>query len=257
MAERYRFNIVRMPGLENQTGWARLTGWMPRPLSGLLTAVFTGSPPRPAADDQQRIERLAQTAKEFPYDGFLHLELARQYMRQARANRRADPDLLRQALAYNQRAFETHFDIDAYNQMAWTHIELSEALARQDARQALEHYRAAIDGFERVLVLKPGDVDALEHLGAIYSSVATRTKKPDDWNRVIAYAERLLDEEHYNPNALYFLGLAYDNLDIKERAATYYSRAVRSANRIPAERLVWREQREAVITQLKKLGYSP
>jgi len=249
MFERYRFNIARYPDLAAHTQWKRATAWMPAGLQPYLTRALIGRmPPPKAVNTSQYIEQLTSAALIFPYDGILQLERARQIVKRPGNRRQA----LEEALACNRRAFETYFDIEAYNQMAWTHMELAGVLGPSKAR---EQQQAAIEGFERVLVLKPGDVDALERLAWIHSSLAGRSKDPNVWRPTIQYALQILKEEHDNTNAYFLLGLAYDNLQDEERAATYYFKTVTLASTTPPERRMWKQHEKLIVDHLRKLGF--
>jgi len=251
MFERYRFNLARYPDLAHGSRWAELTGWMPGSMRAGLTRLVVGSVPlTKPVDAEDYISRLKEAAEVFPYDGILQLELARQLTKQARHR----PTLYREALEHNRRVFETYFDVEAYAQMAWIHMELH-ALekARKNEEAAKKHLQEAIAQFQRVLLLKPGDINALEHLAYIYSYIASQTKRPEDWRRSMDYAKRLLDEEHDNTNATYFLGIAYDNLGAKERAANYYFRTLDPRSSMPRERRMW--NRRVILKHLRTLGF--
>jgi tetratricopeptide (TPR) repeat protein len=171
--------------------------------------------------------------------------LAKQLVEQAR--RRRGPGLFeqsyalfQQALEHNRLASETYFDVAAYGQMAWIQMELHNlqmaAKRKQDAAVSL---RAAIEGFNRVLVLDPGNIDALEHFAYIYSYIASTTDRREDWLTSLEYAKRLLEAEHDNTNAFYFMGIAYENLELTDRAITYYTKTLTYPSTMPAERRMW------------------
>lgn len=219
-------------------------------------------------DLERYVLHLQKAAEAFHYDGSLHLELARQILAQARrqqalytsSHRRAylrrAIELLEKALEQNRRAFETYFDVEAYKQLAWTHMELH-SLEKENGRddKAEQHLREATDGFQRVVRLNPCDIESLERLAYIQSYVATLSERRQDWERLMEWAKRLLDEQHDNTNGFFFLGLAYDNLGAKDRAAMYYFRAMTYPSTMPRSKRMW--NRAEIIAHLKNLGYVP
>lgn len=191
---------------------------------------------------------LRKAARVFPYDGVLQLELARVLYEQGGVSKYED------ALKHNELAFQTHFDVKAYKQRAWIRRWLSEVEKQRNPRAAAEHLKAAIDGFELVLLLHPDDAETLERLAWIYSRAALVNPTPEKWDRSIEYAKRLLDEEYDNTNALYFLGVAYDNLGAKQRAAHFYLRTLEMESQSTVTRKkLW--DRMEILKHLKTLEF--
>jgi tetratricopeptide (TPR) repeat protein len=261
MFEQYRFNLLRHPQLAQETPWARMTRGMPAPLREKMTRTFLGALPEPPpAMVSEYVERLRKLAAIFPHDGILQLELARQLVEQAK--RRRGPvlfeqasDLFRQALEHNRRAFETYFDVETYGQTAWIHMELHGLqLAAKRKAEADVSLRKAIDGFHRVLIFNPGDRDALEHLAYLYSYVASASKRREDWLVSLDYAKRLLEAQHDNTNAFYFIGIAYENLELTEQAMMYYLKTLTYPSTLPPEKRMW--DRKIILDHLNQLGYT-
>ena len=261
MFERYRFNMLRRPQLAQESQWARMTAWMPLQLRQTVSRAVLGSLPTSVPGVvSEYMDRLHDLADIFPYDGILQLDLARQLFEQAR--RRRGPtrfeqifDLFQQALEHNRRAFDTYFDVEAYGQMAWIHMEmhaLQLAAKRKDEAEA--SLQTAIEGFNRVLVLNPGDVDALEHLAYIYSYIASASKRREDWLASLDHAKRLLEAQHDNTNAFYFIGIAYENLELLEPAMTYYFKTLTYPSTMPAERRMW--DSKVIRDHLVQIGYT-
>lgn len=257
----YQTNLIRSPDLARYTWWSHLTGWMPNGLRSWANRVVVGYKPLPKTKNlAEYIRRLEITEESFPYDSVLQLELARQLFNRFRTSRGVGADRriewLEECLDHNRKAFDTYFDVEAYNQMAWTHLELhGQLLLKGSLDEAASELNEAIKEFKRVLLLNPGDVVALERLAYIHASIARARKSEEYWNQTIAYAKRILDEEHDNTNAYYFLGLAYDNLNLKDRAATYLFKALNTPNNLPDERNLWRDEKERIIEHLKKYRY--
>jgi tetratricopeptide (TPR) repeat protein len=265
VAERYILNATRSPEQVARTGWARLTGWLPNFLQRPLSAVVVGSTrPVPRNDLKAYIDRLEKAAAVFPYDGVLQLEMARRLFDRFRTERMPAADrvrLLEKALAANDEAFRTYFDVEAYGQMAWTHLELFEVLSLRNDPQAAVHLNKAIEVFNRALTLKPGDTLALERLAYIHVRLGRalqrqdKAKSSEHWNKAIDYAQRLLAEQHDNTNAFYLLGLAYDNMGLAPRAAMYYFKTLNTKSTLPTDRLLWLGERQRIIDHLTKQGF--
>jgi len=260
MFERYSFNILRNPQVAQESQWARMTRWMPTPLQQTLSRVALGSlPPSPATVVSDYVDRLQKLAKVYPYDGILQLELARQLYEQVRrrSTRRFDQvsALIQQALDHNRQAFDAYFDVEAYNEIAWICMEwhaLQLAAKRTDEAQA--SLQTAIEGFQRVLILNPGDLDALEHLAYIYSYIASASKRREDWLASLEHAKRLLEAQHDNTNAFYFIGIAYENMDLRDQAVTYYLKTLTYPSTLPPEKRMW--DRKVILDHLTQLGYT-
>ena len=224
MFARYRLNVIRYPQLTGNT--------------------------QQITPDKQRFH-LEKAVAVFPCDGVLQMELARRIYEQR------DLLLYGKAIEHNDLAFQTHFDVNAYKQRAWIHAWLSEVEAKRGRNEAAaQHLRDAIDKFELVLLLNPSDTEALERLAYIHSREALHALTQESWERSIDYAKRLLDEEHDNTNALYFLGVAYDNLGIKERAAQFYLRVLEMEPiSTMTRKKLW--DRNAILEHLKNLRFIP
>jgi len=260
MFERYRFNVIRHPQVAQQSQWARMTGWMPQSHRLRLSRLVLGSllSPLPATLTEY-VDRLHKVADIFPYDGILQLELSRNLYEQVqrRTTLQLDQalDLLRQALEHNRRAFETYFDVEAYNQTAWIQMELHGLqLAAKRKPEADASLQAAIEGFHRVLVLNPGDADALEHLAYIYSYIASASQRSEDWLASLDYAKRLLEVQHDNTNAFYFMGIAYESLALQEHALICYVKTLTYPSTMPNEKRMW--DRKVILDHLAAFGYT-
>ena len=257
--ERYRFNVLRHPQVAQESQWSRMTGWMPLDLRQGLTRLVLGSLPQSApAVVSEYVDRLEKLVEIFPYDGLLQLELSRKLYEQIQRGTVSQAQkvshLLNQALEHNRLAFLTYFDVEAYDQIAWTHMELHriQTILKQK-EEADASLRAAIEGFQRACLLNPADVSALERLAYIYNYIASTTRKREDWLVSLDYSKRLLEAEHDNTNAFYFIGIAYENLAMRDEAVTYYLKTLNFPSTLPADKRMW--DRKVIYDHLVKLGY--